>query len=99
MLVHNVYFWLKGDLTADGHAAFLRGLESLRAIDTVRELYVGKPAPTPDRPVVDRTFDYALTVILGDVNGHDVYQEHEIHRAFVERFSTFWERVQIYDAA
>ena len=98
MLVHNVYFWLKEDLTADNRAAFLQGLESLRAIETVREMYVGTPAPTAVRPVVDRSYDVALTVILDDLAGHDVYQDHEIHEAFVKQCSSFWTRVQIYDA-
>lgn len=98
MLVHSVYFWLKEDLTANDRAEFFEGLNSLREIDTVREMYVGTPASTADRPVVERSYDYALAVILDDVAGHDVYQEHEVHGAFVKRFSTFWTRVQIYDA-
>lgn len=98
MLVHSVFFWLKPDLSKERRIAFYRGVESLRAIETVREMYVGSPANTPDRPVVDRSYDVALTVILDGIAGHDIYQEHAIHRKFVEDYSDCWTRVQIYDA-
>lgn len=98
MLVHSVYFWLRDNLSDDERAAFRQGVESLRAIETVKEMHVGTPAATPDRPVVDRSYDLALTVVLDDIPGHDIYQDHEIHHAFVENFSTYWTRVQIYDA-
>ncbi len=98
MLVHSVYFWLKSELTPDDRKAFRGGLESLRTIETVREMFIGTPAATPERPVVDSSYDFALTVVLEDISGHDIYQEHEVHLAFVKNFSSFWSRVQIYDA-
>lgn len=98
MLVHSVYFWLKEGLSAEQRDAFRQGVESLRTIETVREMYVGTPAPTADRPVIDRSYSVALTVVLDDVAAHDVYQEHAVHKTFVEHFSSFWTRVQIYDA-
>ncbi|MFM8334667.1 MAG: Dabb family protein [Opitutaceae bacterium] len=36
--------------------------------------------------------------MCADVAGHDAYQVDPLHLAFVERFKTFWNRVQIYDA-
>lgn len=97
MLVHTVYFWLKRDLTADQVSLFEKGVKSLTTIKTVRQGFVGKPAGT-DRPVIDRSYSYALTVVFDDLAGHDSYQDDKIHRQFLADCGTFWARVQIYDA-
>jgi Stress responsive A/B Barrel Domain len=99
MLIHSVYFWLQPGLTAAQRAEFRRGVESLAAIKSVERVHVGTPAGVPDRPVVDKTFDFGLTVVCRDVAAHDAYQADPIHRAFVARFSSDWTRVQIFDAA
>jgi hypothetical protein len=98
MLVHTVYFWLKPELTAAQRADFRRGVESLSAIKVVEKIYVGAPAATSQRPIIDDSYAVALTVLCKDVAAHDAYQIDPIHRAFVEKFNTFWTRVQIYDA-
>jgi hypothetical protein len=97
MLVHSVFFWLKPETTADQKAAFKKGLESLRGIEANVACYIGTPAPT-DRPVIDRSYTFALTVIFKDMAGHDVYQEHALHKAFLNQFKTQWSKVLIYDA-
>ena len=97
MLVHTVYFWLKKDLTNDQRQAFRKGVETLSDIRAVEAVYVGAPASTR-RPVIDRTYDIGLTVLCKDIAAHDAYQVDPIHTAFVETYSSFWERVVIYDA-
>jgi Stress responsive A/B Barrel Domain len=99
MLVHTVYFWLKPDLTTAQRDEFRHGVESLGVIKAINTIYVGTPADVPDRPIVDRSYSFALTVVCQDVAAHNAYQIDPIHRAFVERFKPFWTRVQIYDAA
>ena len=98
MLVHTVYFWLKPELTEAQRADFRRGVESLAAIKAVERLYVGVPARTLKRPIIDASYSLMLTVVCKDVAGHDAYQVDPIHTAFVGRFKTLWARVQIYDA-
>jgi hypothetical protein len=98
MLVHTVYFWLKPELTAAQRADFRRGVESLAGIKAIETAYVGTPAQTVKRPIIDDSYAVALTVICRDVAAHDAYQIDPIHLAFVERFKTYWSRVQIYDA-
>jgi hypothetical protein len=97
MLVHSVYFWLKADCTPEQHSAFLQGLESLRDIPDVDSLYIGTPAST-NRPVIDRSYSYALTVVLADMERHDAYQDHAIHDAFRDLIAPMAEKVVIYDA-
>lgn len=100
MLVHTVIFWLRKDLTAAQREEFLKeGLESLRPITSVSALHVGSPAPIPPRPVVDASYDFAISVLFADVAAHNAYQVDPLHTAFVARFKTYWERVQIYDAS
>ena len=99
MLVHTVYFWLKPELTPAQLADFRRGVESLGGIKAVDKIYVGTPAATERRPIIDASYSYALTVVCKDVAAHDAYQVDPIHLAFVAAFKTFWTRVQIYDAA
>ncbi|MBI2423095.1 MAG: Dabb family protein [Candidatus Hydrogenedentes bacterium] len=97
MFVHTVYFWLKQGLSADQRVAFRAGLESLKGIGAIEAAYIGVPAST-SRPVIDRSYTYALTVLLDSLESHDAYQVDPIHQAFVENYATYWERVVIYDA-
>jgi hypothetical protein len=99
MLVHTVLFWLRPELTPAQREAFrAEGLEGLRPIASVAALHIGTPAPIPPRPVVDASYSFGLTVLFADVAAHDAYQVDPLHKAFIERFRSHWERVQIYDA-
>jgi hypothetical protein len=98
MLVHTVFFWLKPELTAAQRADFRRGVESLGGIKAVEKIYVGTPAKTEKRPIIDDSYSVSLTVLCKDVAAHDAYQVDPIHLLFVNSFKTFWTRVQIYDA-
>ena len=98
MLIHSVYFWLASGLSDAEAKKFWDGVSSLLSIETVAQGYVGKPADTEKRPVVDATYDCALIVIFKDRDAHDVYQEHPIHDDF-RKLSHLWTRVQIYDSA
>jgi hypothetical protein len=97
MLAHHVLFWLNADTTADQKDAFKKGLESLENIETVKTFHIGTPAPI-DRPVVDSTYTFSLTIIFEDLAGHDVYQVHDLHKAFLDQFRVLFEKVVIYDA-
>ena len=73
-------------------------MESLSAIKAVDALYVGTPAKTVKRPIIDDSYSVALTVVCKDVAAHDAYQVDPLHLKFVNDFKTFWNKVQIYDA-
>ena len=96
MFVHCVYFWLRDDLTAEERQRFTQGLQSLTEIEGVKEGYVGTPAST-DRPVIDRSYAYALVVVFEDQAAHDAYQEDEVHDAFRDTCAALWTDVRIYD--
>ncbi|MDX2196374.1 MAG: Dabb family protein [Cytophagales bacterium] len=97
-IVHQVYFWLKPGLSAAQVTAFENGVMSLLNIDTVVYGDVGKPAPTPDRDVIQKDYHYALLTVFQDVNGHDLYQEDPIHQKFLDDCKQFFGKVVVYDA-
>jgi hypothetical protein len=97
MLTHHVLFWLKTDTTEGQKAAFRKGLESLQKVETIKSIYIGTPAPI-SRPVVDTTYTFSLMIVFADLAGHDVYQVHPVHKAFLDEFRELFEKVVIYDA-
>lgn len=98
MLVHTVYFWLNPELTAAQRAEFRQGVETLGGIKAVDTIYVGTPAKTEKRPIIDDSYSVALTVLCKDIAAHDAYQVDPIHLKFIADFKHCWNRVQIYDA-
>lgn len=97
MLTHHVLFWLNADTTSTQKEAFLRGLKSLEGVETVKQMFTGTPAPI-ERAVVDTTYTFSLLVIFEDLAGHDIYQTHPLHLAFLDQFRPYFEKVIIYDA-
>lgn len=98
MLIHSVYFYLRPELTEAERADFKQGAEKLKAVASASGLYVGTPAPVAERPVIDRTYGAALVAVFKDVDAHNAYQVDPLHKAFVEKYRSFWTRIQVYDA-
>jgi len=98
MLTHTVIFWLKEGLTQEDRDLFFAGVNSLASICSVENTFIGTPANTPKRPVVDDSYDCALSVSIKNLDDHDLYQVDPIHLAFVEKCGHLWEKVIIYDA-
>lgn len=95
MHVHNVFFWLN-ECDDDSRSEFERGLDELPNMALVEAGYWGLPAGV-NRPVVDNSYDYALTLIFKSREDHDAYQVHPDHDVFVKNFKELWARVQVYD--
>lgn len=98
MLVHSVFFYLEPGLSPEQKTQFHRAVETLADIQSATAVYVGTPADTPDRPVIDTSYDVGLTVILENLEAHDAYQDDPIHLKFIEENNQFWTKVVIYDA-
>ena len=97
MIAHHVLFWLKADTSDTQKAALRKGLESLQNIEAVKTFHVGTPAPI-ERSVVDTSYTFSLFLLFDDMAGHDHYQVHAVHQAFLDEFRVFFDRVIIYDA-
>jgi hypothetical protein len=97
-LAHHVFFWLKNRDSKEDLKKLLDGLRTLEKIDTIRKLHIGVPASTEVRPVVDNTYSASELMIFDDVAGQNVYQDHPIHKKFIENCSHLWEKVIVYDS-
>jgi hypothetical protein len=96
MLVHAVFVWLKDDLSTADRQKFLDGMQSLKSIAGTEGCYVGVPSST-NRPVIDRSYDYGLTILFKDMAAHDRYQVDPIHATFLRECSPLWKKIVIYD--
>ena len=97
-VVHHVFFWLKNQGSKDDLAELLRGLNTLKQIEVVREIHIGVPANTKQRDVVDGSYSASELMFFDDVAAQEAYQEHPIHKKFVENCSHLWSRVVVYDS-
>lgn len=99
MLLHNVYFWIKEDVSAADKKKFEQGIRDfISAVKEIHKAEIGIPAPTEDREVVDHSFAYSIFVWFKSIENHNVYQEHAAHKKFIDDFSSLWESVKVYDS-
>ena len=96
MFIHTVFFWAKENISLNEAADFEDGLQTLRAVENIREFYVGTPADT-DRPVIDSSYSYALIIHFDTESDQNIYQEHPIHHEFIRNNSKYWSKVLVYD--
>ena len=99
MLIHNVHFWLKEEVSESEKEGFKKGLKELGStIKEIHQFEVGSPAGTPAREVVDHSFGYSLFIWFKSVEDHNFYQTSPAHDKFVNDFSSLWARVQVFDS-
>ena len=97
-LIHHVFFWLKNPSSKEDLNKLITGLKTLKGIETVRKIYIGVPASTEKRDVVDNSYSVSEILFFDDPAGQKAYQDHPIHKKFVEDCSQLWEKVIVYDA-
>jgi hypothetical protein len=97
-LAHHVFFWLKNPDSKEDLNKLLEGLNTLHKIESVRSIYIGVPASTEKREVVDSSYAASELIFFDDVAGQDAYQVHPIHKKFVENYSHLWSKVIVYDS-
>ena len=97
-IIHQVYFWLKEDITADEEKDFLEFFRILKTVPGIKSIYVGKPAPTNPRPVVDNSFSYSITVNYEGMDEINVYEVHPIHLDAIDKYKKYWTRVEVRDS-
>ncbi len=97
-LLHNVYFWLKDPTSTADRDLLIQGLKTLADIPVVKAIHIGIPASTVKRDVVDNSYQVSETLMFDSVADQDAYQQHPIHKLFVEDCSHLWEKVVVYDS-
>jgi Stress responsive A/B Barrel Domain len=97
MFAHIVYFYPRASAQPNDAQELLAGLKTLAQIPGLTLFETGLPAQTP-REVVDNSYLVALITAFSDVEAHDVYQDHPIHLAFIEKCHHLWSKVTVFDS-
>lgn len=97
-VIHQVFFWLKRPGDPNDRSKLIEGLNSLRAIPEILTLHIGVPAGTEQRTVVDASFDVSEIMFFNDVAGQKIYQDHPVHKQFVDAYGHLWDHVLVYDS-
>lgn len=97
-LLHHVFFWLKNPESTADRAALIAGLKTLAPIPGIRQMHIGVPASTEKREVVDNSWDVSELMFFNDEAAQKIYQDHQVHQAFVKNYSHLWAKVIVYDA-
>ena len=91
-----VFFWLKDTSHKKIEIFKNRTFSFLNQIENIDSYHVGIPAST-DRPIIERSYTIALVVAFKDKKAHDIYQEHEAHKSFIDDCQNLWTQVKIFD--
>jgi hypothetical protein len=98
-IAHQVYFWLKRAGSEEDRQELIKGIKTLKNIETVREIHIGIVANTENRSVIDSSWGVSELLYFDNVEGQAVYQTHAIHQEFAKNYSHLWEKVVVYDSA
>jgi hypothetical protein len=99
LIVHHVFFWLKNPKSTEDRDKLIEGVKTLEKIETIRTLHVGIPAKTEARKVVDASYGVTELIFFDDLAGQATYQDHPIHKQFIETYGHLWDKVVVYDSA
>lgn len=98
-LLHSVYFWLENPNSALDRATFEAAIQKL-IITNPQGLssYLGKPAFTETRGVVDNSYTYAYIMTFANRETEAAYQSDPTHLRFIDEAKHLWKKVVVYDA-
>ncbi len=96
-VIHQVFFWLKNRGSVADRKKLAEGLQKLSAIREIQQLYVGFPASTEKREVVDNSWDVSELMFFNDLTTQKTYQDHPLHQTFIKQYAHLWEKVIVYD--
>lgn len=96
-IVHHVFFWLKNPSSKEDLKKLLAGVRSLKKIKTVRQLYVGVPASTEKRDVVDNSYHVSELMFFDNLEDQQAYQNDPLHQKFIADCGHLWDKVVVYD--
>lgn len=96
-MIHQVYFWLHD--TANTEEFLTQAVPMLGRCKTVGKFIAGTPAETEKRDVVDHSWQVSCTLFFDSLEDQLVYQKDPLHLEFIEKYSSMWSTVKVYDIA
>lgn len=96
--LHTVYFWLKNPADPSDRQSFETSLKKfVNSSRYIKTRYIGIPAQT-DRPVIDQSYTYCLSLTFENKAAQDKYQDEDVHLIFIKESEMLWEKVLVYDS-
>ena len=96
--VHCVFFNVKPGTSDEAiDAQIADGDAMLGTIPSVRCIQSGRRDIRMHRDVNDQEYTIGLLVVFDDKVGHDEYNVHETHKAYVEKHKANWASVRVCD--
>ncbi len=95
--MHVVFFWLVDDEEETSEKFLMELRKFIDNVDLIKTKHVGRPAGT-NREVIDSSWSYSLILSFESKKEQDLYQEHQLHKDFIENASALWKKVQVYDS-
>lgn len=97
-LSHHVFFWLKNPGSKADTAELIAGIKTLEQIEGIRAIQIAVPASTESRDVIDSSYAVSELLFFDTVEAEQIYQNHPIHHAFIDKCSHLWSKVVVYDS-
>ena len=96
--VHTVFFWLKNPSDQTERARFEKSLKTfINSSAYIKSKHLGVPADT-NRPVIDRSYTYCLSLTFTSKADQDQYQKEDVHLVFIKESEMLWKKVLVYDS-
>lgn len=96
-ITHVVLCWMKESVTEAEIEKLIAETKALGQIDGIEELTAGRPIPS-DRPIVDDSFSFGITMTFSTKEMMNSYLKDERHTSFVsEKIKPQLEKLLVYD--
>ena len=94
---HNLFFWLRKDLSATEVKNFEKFFEGLKKLPYQKNLRYGVPAGSSPRAVLDSTYTYNCAMQFDSLEELEAYGKLPEHLALVQQYKPFFEKMLVYD--
>lgn len=94
---HNLFFWLRNDLSAAEVVEFKNFFEGLKKLPYQKNLQYGKPAGSSPRSVLDSTYTYNASMEFKSLEELEAYGKLPEHLALVQKYKPFFIKMLVYD--
>lgn len=94
---HNLFFWLKKDLSITEIKEFENFFEGLKKLPYQKNLRYGKPAGSSPRTVLDSTYTYNASMEFDTLEELEAYGKLPEHLALVQKYKPMFDKMLVYD--